>query len=189
MSECFGRREIAAYDFRLTSADKRMAHLYLQEMSLGGIEIGRPSLCANLLLWRRLDLGYVDSVRVRIEVDQNGDMLAFMALQSIRVTDRIGLVVLIVGELFAILADSARHIAVTTRTTAGTRLASLASLTRLAILSLTAAGLALTAALVLRPGDHRQRNCQGEHHCHQCLHKGNSFSGHFCVTLFALYQG
>jgi hypothetical protein len=47
--------------------------------------------------------------------------------------------------------------------------------------------LALTAALVLRPGNHRQRNDQSEHHGHQCLHKGNSFSGHFCVTLFALY--
>src|SRR5690349_4000948 len=110
------------------------------------------------LLLRCLDLHYMNSVRSWIEVDHDGHMLPLMALQGIRVADGIGLVILIIGELFAIFADSTRHIAVATRVAAGTRLAALASLPGLAILSLTAAGLPLTTALVLCPGDHRQRN-------------------------------
>src|SRR5207302_11268454 len=63
------------------------------------------STLVNLLL--RLNLNYVDDIAIGINVHDKRDVLVRLALQCVWVIHPILFVILVVGEAFAIVADSA----------------------------------------------------------------------------------
>jgi hypothetical protein len=58
-------------------------------------------------LLRCFHLDHVDHIVVRIDLDDQPHMFAFMAFERIGIIDSVGFVVLVIGKLFAIFADRA----------------------------------------------------------------------------------
>ncbi len=102
-------------------------------------EVGHPS--KSSLLWR-LNLDDVNDIVIRIDVDDEGNVLILHTLQRFWIVHGIALVVLVVGHRFSIVADLPGHVVVAVRTC-------------LALIILIRLVSTLARALVLRPSHSR----------------------------------
>jgi hypothetical protein len=103
-------------------------------------DVGHPSK-SSLLLWR-LNLDDVDDIVIRIDVNDESNVLILHTLQRFWIVHGIALVVLVGGHGFSIVADFSGHVLVTVRTC-------------LALIILTRLVSTLARALVLRPSHSR----------------------------------